>query len=100
MQHMLLSFRKKLNGRSDVIEQVVEFKYRYLGMLMHSTKELGPAIDYPRVAAKRAMFGLQRRCQQLRIHDADLKCKLFDTLVKPILCYIYILLRSLEHYGL
>ena len=33
------------------------------------------------------MFGLQRRCQQLRIHDPTLKCKLFDTLVKPILCY-------------
>ena len=69
----------------DVIEQVDEFKY--LGMLMHSTKGLGPAIDYLCKAAKRAMFGLQRRCQQLQIHDPVLKCKLFDTLVKPILCY-------------
>ena len=33
------------------------------------------------------MFGLQRRCQQLSIHDPVLKCKLFDTLVRPILCY-------------
>ena len=33
------------------------------------------------------MFGLYRRCQQLSIHDPVLKCKLFDTLVKPILCY-------------
>ena len=33
------------------------------------------------------MFELQRRCQQLSIHDPILKCKLFDTLVKPILCY-------------
>ena len=69
----------------DVIEQVDEFKY--LGILMHSTKGLGPAIDYLCKAAKRAMFGLQRRCQQLRIHDPVLKCKLFDTLVKPILCH-------------
>lgn len=32
-------------------------------------------------------LGLQRRCQQLSIHDPTLKCKLFDTLVRPILCY-------------
>ena len=67
------------------IEQVDEFKY--LGMPMHSTKGLGPAIDYLCKAAKMAMFGLQHRCQQLRIHDPVLKCKLFDTLVQPILCY-------------
>ena len=69
----------------DVIGGADEFKY--LGMLMRSTKGLGPFIDYLCKAAKRAMFGLQRRCQQLRIHDPVLKCKLFDTLVKPILCY-------------
>ena len=33
------------------------------------------------------MFGLLRRCQQLHIHDPIVKCNLFDTLVKPILCY-------------
>ena len=32
-------------------------------------------------------FGLQRRCQQLSIHDPTLKRKLFDTLVRPILSY-------------
>ena len=31
-------------------------------------------------AAKRAMFGLQRRCQQLKIQDPVLKYKLFNTL--------------------
>ena len=69
----------------DIIDQVDEFKY--LGILMHGTKGLSPAIEYLCKAAKRAMFGLQRRCQQLSIHDPVLKCKLFDTLVKPILCY-------------
>ena len=69
----------------DIIEQVDEFKY--LGVLMHCTKGLSPAIEYLCKAAKRAMFGVQRRCQQLKIHDPVLKCKLFDTLVKPILCY-------------
>ena len=73
-----------LYGDMD-IEQVDEFKY--LGMLMHGTKGLSPAIDLLCKAARRAMFGLQRRCQQLSIHDPVLKCKLFDTLVRPILCY-------------
>ena len=67
------------------IEQVDIFKY--LGVQMHGTKGLTPAMEYLCKAAKRAMFGLQRLCQQLRIHDPTLKCKLFDTLVKPILCY-------------
>ena len=40
-------------------------------------------------AAKRAMFGLLRRCQQLHMHDPIVKCKLFDTLVKPRLYYGY-----------
>ena len=69
----------------DVIEQVSEFKY--LGILRHGTKGLTPAIEYLCKAARRAMFGLQRRCQQLSISEPHLKCKLFDILVKPILCY-------------
>ncbi len=70
-------------------EQVDEVKY--LGLpgveLMHCTKGLSPAIEYLCKAAKRAMFGVQRRCQELKIHNPVLKCTLFDTLVKPILCY-------------
>ena len=69
----------------DHIEQVEEFKY--LGILMHGTKGLSPAIHFLCKAARRAMFGLYLRCQLLSIHDPVLKCKLFDTLVKPILCY-------------
>ena len=61
--------------------------FMYLGVQMHGTKGLTPAMKYLCKAAKRAMFGLQRRWQQLRVHDPTLKCKLFDTLVKPILCY-------------
>ena len=68
----------------NAIEQVDIFKY--LGVQMHGTKGLTPAMEYLCKAAKRAMFGLQQRCQQLRINDPTLKC-IFDTLVKPILCY-------------
>lgn len=67
------------------INQVDEFKY--LGVLLHATKGLSPALEFLCKAARRAMFGVQSRCQQLHIHDPVLKCKLFDTLVKPILSY-------------
>ena len=64
----------------NAIEQVDTFKY--LGVQMHGTKGLIPAMEYLCKAAKRAMFGQHRRCQQFKIHDPTLKCKLFDTLVK------------------
>ena len=66
------------------IEQVEEFKY--LGMTLKYAQTLTPAIEYLCKAATRAKFALQRRCQQLHLHDPGIKCKLFDTLVKPILC--------------
>ena len=69
----------------NVIEQVDEFKY--LGILTHGTKGLSPALELLCKAAKHAMFGLQRRCQQFNIQDPVLKCKPFDILVRPILCY-------------
>ena len=53
---------------------------------MTYTRTLTSAIEYLGKTATRAMIGLQRRCQQLHLHDPIIKCKLFDTLVKPILC--------------
>ena len=49
----------------NAIEQVDILKY--LGVQMHGTKGLTPVMEYLCKAAKRAMFGLQRRCQQLRM---------------------------------
>ena len=81
------------------IEQVDEFKY--LSILMHGTRGLSPAIEFLCKAASTAMFGLYRRCQQLSIRDPVLKCKLFDALVKPILCYCceiwYVLKNKAAH---
>ena len=58
----------------------------YLGMFLKYPRTLTPAIEYLCKAATRAMFALQRRCQQLHLRDPGMKCKLFDALVKPILC--------------
>ena len=66
------------------IEQVENFKYP--GRIMTYTRTLTLAIEYLCKAATRAMFGPQGRCQQLHLHNPIIRCKLFDTLVKPILC--------------
>ena len=60
---------------------------KYLGMVLEYSRTLTPAIEYLGKAATQAKLTLQRRCQQLHLYDPGIKCKLFDTLVKPILCY-------------
>ena len=62
-------------------------EFKYLGMDLKYARTLTPAIDYLCKAATRAMSALQQRCQQLHLHDLGIKCKLFDALVKPLLCY-------------
>ena len=49
--------------------------FKYLGITMHGTRGLSTAIDNLCQAAKRAMFSLLRRCQQLHIHDPIVKCQ-------------------------
>ena len=38
-------------------------------------------------AARKAMFTMRRKCAEVGIRDRALQCKLFDTLVLPILSY-------------
>ena len=45
---------------------------------MHGARGLSTAIETLCQAAKRVMFGLLRRCQQLHIHDPIVKCNLVD----------------------
>ncbi len=73
----------------ETAEQVDEFNFRRV--LLHCM-EGSSAMNHLCKAAKRAMSGVQRRCQQYIIDHPVLKCKLFanssiDTLVKPILCF-------------
>ena len=70
----------------NVVGQVDEFSYRAVTPVAQMVF-LSPALKLLCKAAKRAKFGLQCRCQQLDIQDPILKCKLSDTLVRPILCY-------------
>jgi hypothetical protein len=68
---------------------VVPFRdsYDYLGLVVHATKGLLGAVAALAVAGNRALQTLQSRCRQQRLTQFDLKCRLFDALVEPILSY-------------
>ena len=59
--------------------------FKYLGIMFHGNRGLSCAIEQLVLAGRKALFALYGRCRQLRIDKPDLRCKLFDTLVRPIL---------------
>ena len=61
--------------------------YKYLGFTFHATKDMSFGTAFLVAAARKAMFAMRRRCALLGIRDPALQCKLFDTLVLPILSY-------------
>ena len=72
-----------LNGA--VVERVES--YKYLGFFVHATKAMTFGTSLLLAAARKAMFAMRRRGALLGIRDPAMQCKLFDTLVLPILSY-------------
>ena len=70
---------------SNEVERVES--YKYLGFEFHATKNLAHGVSQLVSAAKKAMHSMNRRCALLPISDPELRCKLFDSLVLPILSY-------------
>ena len=58
-----------------------------MGFVVHAIKKLTFGTDALVATAKKALFAMRRRCALLGIRDPALQCKLFDTLVLPILSY-------------
>ena len=58
-----------------------------MGFVIHATKKLTFGTDALVATAKKALFAMRRRSALLGIRDPALQCKLFDTLVLPILSY-------------
>ena len=73
----------RLNGA--VVERMD--RYKYLGFVFHATKGLHFGTEALLAVARKALFAMRRRCALLGIRDPALQCKLFDTLVLPILSY-------------
>ncbi len=71
---------------SDAIVECVE-SYKCLGFVVHATKRSTFGTDALVATAKKGLFAMRRRCALLGIRDLALQCKLFDTLLLPILSY-------------
>ena len=61
--------------------------YKYLGFELHATKNLSHGVSKLVSAANKAMHAMNHRCAFLHISDPKQRCKLFDSLVLPILSY-------------
>jgi sorting nexin-29 len=62
-------------------------KYKHLGLFHHATKGVHVAANALAASADKALKALHARCRVLHITQFAFKCRLFDTLVEPILSY-------------
>ena len=61
--------------------------YKHLGVVLHATRGMVVAADALAKSGDRAMRALQSACRQQHITQFDMKCRLFDALVEPVLSY-------------
>ena len=80
--------------RSDVADFVLHGtvmergkSYKYLGFVLLATRKMSVATSFLVAAARKAKFAMRRRVAEVGIRNPALQCKLFDTLVLPILSY-------------
>ena len=61
--------------------------YRYLGLHSHATKIMSYGVSHLVSAATKAVHALKRRCAHLHSTDPALQCRLFNSLMLPMLSY-------------
>jgi hypothetical protein len=61
--------------------------FKYLGIVLHSTKGVSAAIDRLKLAGCRAIWGMHPRSTALGITDYATRARLYRTLAAPILTY-------------
>ena len=79
------TYKANLVFAGRTVEQVD--RYKYLGLVMHQNGSFTCAVESLESAAQRALFALQARCTELGIMDIQLRCRLYDAVVKPVLSY-------------
>lgn len=62
-------------------------EYVYLGVRVHATRGLLGASDALAVAGSKAMHAMLSRCRRACLTQFDIKCRMFDILVEPVLSY-------------
>lgn len=76
-------FRLVYRGR----EIALQHEYVYLGVRLHETRGLAGASDALAVSGSKAMHALLARCRRNHLTQFDIKCRMFDVLVEPVLSY-------------
>ena len=71
--------------QGQALETVDSFKY--LGIQFHCNKGLAGSADLRLAAAQKAAFALHNKCVTTGIHNPALLCRLFRTVVIPVLFY-------------
>ena len=62
-------------------------EFKYLGVVLHSTRGMRAAVDALRAAGMRAAWGVHGRCRHLGIVDFSLRARLFRSVAEPVLTY-------------
>jgi sorting nexin-29 len=62
-------------------------QYVYLGVRLHETRGLAGASDALAASGSKAMHALLARCRRSNLTQFDIKCRMFDVLVEPVLSY-------------
>jgi hypothetical protein len=65
----------------------IQSQYTYLGVVLHETKGLQPAVDALAASGLKAMHVLLGRFRKRRITQYDMKCRMFDIMVEPVMSY-------------
>ena len=61
--------------------------YLYLGLWFRDGQSLRTAVTGAVEKARKALYGMFSRCHALKLHNVNVQCHLFDTLVRPLMCY-------------
>lgn len=76
-------FRLTYKGR-EVTRQP---SYVYLGVVLHETRGLAGASDALAASGNKAMHAVLSRCRRAHLTQFDIKGRMFDLLVEPVLSY-------------
>jgi sorting nexin-29 len=68
-------------------EIAIQSEYVYLGVRVHETRGLLGASDALAVSGNKAMHAMLTRCRRACLTQFDIKCRMFDVLVEPVLSY-------------
>jgi hypothetical protein len=69
------------------VDMVIKPSFVYLGIVFDEGNGVKEAVRRSISKGRAAMFALVRRCYELNIHNVYTRCRLFDSLVVPILNY-------------